>query len=84
MGEPPDRLSPTAPTNSAVEIVRQVSMIQSKYWRCMFPKGMPSAVPYYSEVMNNDLLTVLDPVNGVVSGERLHGSKFHSLGVGDG
>ena len=39
MGEPPDRLAPTAPTNSAVEIVRQVTMIQSKYWRCMFPRG---------------------------------------------
>ncbi len=39
MGEPPDRLPPTAATNSAVEIVRQVSMIQSKYWRCMFPRG---------------------------------------------
>lgn len=41
MGEPPDRLSPTAATASAVEIVRQVSMVQSKYWRCMFPKGEP-------------------------------------------
>ena len=39
MGEPPDRLAPTAATNSAVEIVRDVVRIQSKYWRCMFPKG---------------------------------------------
>ena len=39
MGEPPERLLPTAPTPSAVEIVRQVSMIQSKYWQCMFPRG---------------------------------------------
>ncbi|KAF7509230.1 hypothetical protein GJ744_008290 [Endocarpon pusillum] len=46
MGEPPDRLLPTAATNSAVEIVRQVSMIQSKYWRCMFPRDPVNGVVF--------------------------------------
>ena len=45
MGEPPDRLLPTAPTPSAVDIIRQVSMIQSKYWQCMFPRGKAPQSP---------------------------------------
>lgn len=42
MGEPPDRLAATSPTNSAVEVVSQVAMVQSKHWQCMFPQGMLS------------------------------------------
>ena len=40
MGQPPDRLDLTAPTNTAVEVIKQVAMIQSRHWRCMFPQGM--------------------------------------------
>ncbi|KKY28398.1 putative histone deacetylase [Phaeomoniella chlamydospora] len=38
MGEPPDRLPPTAATNYAIKTVRNVARTQSKYWRCMFPQ----------------------------------------------
>ena len=39
MGEPPDRLPPTAATHQAVDTVQQVKIVQSKYWRSMYPKG---------------------------------------------
>jgi histone deacetylase 6 len=39
MGEPPDRLNPTAATPQAVDTVQAVKLIQSKYWRSMYPKG---------------------------------------------
>ncbi|KAJ5754281.1 Histone deacetylase clr3 [Penicillium manginii] len=38
MGEPPDRLTGTQPSESAIKTVRQVMSIQAPYWRCMFPK----------------------------------------------
>ncbi|EEP79153.1 histone deacetylase clr3 [Uncinocarpus reesii 1704] len=40
MGEPPDRLIGAGASNAGVSTVRQVAMIQSKYWRCMYPKGI--------------------------------------------
>ena len=39
MGEPPDRLEGTAATPSAVQTVKEVCKIQSKYWQCMYPKA---------------------------------------------
>ncbi|GAB1218485.1 hypothetical protein ATERTT37_007741 [Aspergillus terreus] len=39
MGDPPDRLYSTTPSEDATSVVRQVMMIQSKYWSCMYPKG---------------------------------------------
>ncbi|OJJ32761.1 hypothetical protein ASPWEDRAFT_42791 [Aspergillus wentii DTO 134E9] len=39
MGEPPDRLLSTSPSEVATSAVRRVMMIQSRYWRCMYPKG---------------------------------------------
>lgn len=39
MGDPPDRLHSTSPSEVAASTVRRVMMIQSHYWRCMFPKG---------------------------------------------
>lgn len=42
MGEPPDRLAETAPTKSAVEVVREVILLQSKHWRSLYPKGVIS------------------------------------------
>ncbi|OKP12270.1 Histone deacetylase clr3 [Penicillium subrubescens] len=38
MGEPPDRLSKTTPTQDAIETVGRVMNIQAQYWRCMYPK----------------------------------------------
>ena len=38
MGEPPDRLMQTSATTIAVETIQQVKNIQSKYWRCIYPK----------------------------------------------
>ncbi|KAE8149612.1 hypothetical protein BDV25DRAFT_156032 [Aspergillus avenaceus] len=39
MGEPPDRLHSTAPSISAIETVRRVIMIQSRFWSSMYPKA---------------------------------------------
>ncbi|GIC90184.1 histone deacetylase hdaA [Aspergillus udagawae] len=39
MGDPPDRLHSTLPSDLATATVRRVMMIQSRYWRCMYPKG---------------------------------------------
>lgn len=39
MGEPLDRIVPTAATNSAVDTVARVRAVQSQYWRSIFPKG---------------------------------------------
>ena len=41
MGEPPDRLAPTQATQHAVETVEAVRAIQSKYWRGLYPQGLP-------------------------------------------
>jgi histone deacetylase 6 len=38
MGEPPDRLSATQATNSAIDTVGQVLKIQSQYWKSIWPK----------------------------------------------
>jgi histone deacetylase 6 len=39
MGDPPDRLHSTLPSDVATSTVRRVMMIQSRFWRCMYPKG---------------------------------------------
>ncbi|KAI9042059.1 histone deacetylase hdaA [Aspergillus affinis] len=39
MGDPPDRLHSTSPSELATSAVRRVMMIQSHYWKCMYPKG---------------------------------------------
>ncbi|KAL2828050.1 hypothetical protein BDW59DRAFT_143701 [Aspergillus cavernicola] len=39
MGDPPDRLHSTSPSDMAISTVRRVIMIQSSYWHCMYPKG---------------------------------------------
>lgn len=39
MGDPPDRLHSTSPSEVATSAVRRVMMIQAQYWKCMFPKG---------------------------------------------
>ncbi|KAL4782762.1 hypothetical protein BJX76DRAFT_277708 [Aspergillus varians] len=39
MGDPPDRLHSTSPSEMAISTVRRVIMIQSSYWHCMYPKG---------------------------------------------
>jgi histone deacetylase 6 len=39
MGEPPDRLGLSAATPHAVDTVQSVKLVQSRYWRSMYPKG---------------------------------------------
>ncbi|KAL5340649.1 hypothetical protein BJX70DRAFT_360823 [Aspergillus crustosus] len=39
MGDPPDRLQSTSPSEMAISTVRRVIMIQSSHWHCMYPKG---------------------------------------------
>ena len=38
VGEPPDRLLSTSPSDLAAATVRRVVMVQSRYWSCMYPK----------------------------------------------
>lgn len=39
MGEPPDRLTGSAPTKAAVETVRRVRSIQAQHWSRLYPKN---------------------------------------------
>jgi histone deacetylase 6 len=39
MGEPPDRLTDTVPTPVGVKSVQQVMRLQSKFWKCLYPKS---------------------------------------------
>lgn len=75
MGEPPDRLLPTSATQSAIDTVQYVKRIQSKYWRSMFPKGN-----WYPSKNDSEIACLiikhLDPVDGLVGGDRLHGICF--------
>ncbi|KAL2366192.1 hypothetical protein RJZ56_000840 [Blastomyces dermatitidis] len=43
MGEPPDRLHAPSASRAAVHTVKRVAMIQSAYWKCMYPKGPPES-----------------------------------------
>ena len=38
MGEPPDRLHPTAATASAIDTIAKVRNVQSRHWRSIWPK----------------------------------------------
>ncbi|MCJ1474988.1 Histone deacetylase hda1 [Lambiella insularis] len=39
MGEPPERIPETAATDYGVDTVRRVVLQQSRYWKCLYPKG---------------------------------------------
>lgn len=44
MGEPPDRMGATGPSEEARRTIQEVKEVQSKYWRCLWPRGTnPSA-----------------------------------------
>lgn len=38
MGDPPDRLHSTSPSEMAISTVRRVISTQSAHWHCMYPK----------------------------------------------
>ncbi|KAJ5908684.1 histone deacetylase Hda1 [Penicillium taxi] len=38
MGDPPDRLRTTKPTDAAVTTINRVMAAQAPYWQCMYPK----------------------------------------------
>ena len=40
MGEPPERLENTSPTEIGVSTVRQSMLRQSKFWSCLYPKDL--------------------------------------------
>ena len=44
MGEPPDRLEVTSATDSAVKVCKEVMSVQSRYWKCMYPKAPVSGI----------------------------------------
>ncbi|KAL9107460.1 MAG: hypothetical protein Q9227_007657 [Pyrenula ochraceoflavens] len=46
MGEPPDRLRPTRPTESCVDIVKDVVRIQSRHWNSMHPRDLTDGLPH--------------------------------------
>ena len=55
MGEPPERLRDTTPTNTGVDDVRLVLRQQSRFWSCLYPKD-PSgrlAGPLHGVRMNS-------------------------------
>jgi histone deacetylase 6 len=39
MGEPPDRMGATGPSQEARRAVEEVKGVQSRYWRCLWPRG---------------------------------------------
>ncbi|KAJ4347879.1 Histone deacetylase hda1 [Didymosphaeria variabile] len=46
MLQPPDRLADDLnPKESAVRTIEQVKRAQSKFWKCMYPKQLDSAIP---------------------------------------
>ncbi|KAJ5270139.1 hypothetical protein N7497_009102 [Penicillium chrysogenum] len=53
MGEPPDRLLSSSPTDSAVAAVRRVRSIQSQYWSRLYPKT--SSHPVYANRLHDVL-----------------------------
>jgi histone deacetylase 6 len=44
MGEPPERLTKSSPTDAAVNTVRRVRSIQSRYWSRLYPKTSSHAM----------------------------------------
>ena len=44
MGEPPDRLEGTSATTSAIKTIEEVKKVQSRYWKCMYPKAPTSGI----------------------------------------
>lgn len=56
MGEPPDRMGATGPSEEARRTIREVKEVQSKYWRCLWPKGT-----YFSP--HPQLITINKPQN---------------------
>lgn len=44
MGEAPDRLEATSATLGAVRVIEEVKRIQSRYWKCMYPKAPTSGI----------------------------------------
>lgn len=53
MGEPPDRLMNTIPTEAAKATVGRVMNIQAHHWRCMFPK--PPSHPVWADRLHGML-----------------------------
>jgi histone deacetylase 6 len=53
MGEPPDRLMNTIPTEAAKATVGRVMNIQARHWRCMFPK--PPSNPVWADRLHGML-----------------------------
>lgn len=55
MGEPPDRLQDTVPTNSAVDDVKRVLRQQSRFWPSLYPKDLSArlAGPLHGVRMHN-------------------------------
>ncbi|KAJ5958003.1 Histone deacetylase class II [Penicillium vulpinum] len=53
MGEPPDRMLSSSPTDSAVAAVRRVRSIQSQYWSRLYPKT--STHPVFADRLHDVL-----------------------------
>lgn len=56
MGEPPERIPETAATAIGVDTVRRVVLQQSRYWKCLYPKG--GSKPSQKKKVVADLLQV--------------------------
>ncbi|KAL4892077.1 histone deacetylase Hda1 [Aspergillus ambiguus] len=71
MGDPPDRLHSTSPSEAATATVRRVMMIQSRYWSCMYPKG-PQETGLWTERLH-------DVIRGYQAKELYDNYKLTSL-----
>ncbi|KAL1601458.1 Histone deacetylase hda1 [Paraconiothyrium brasiliense] len=65
MLQPPDRLADDLnPKESAVRVVEQVKRVQSKFWKCMYPKHFDAATPAFpSTTRLHDILRKFQSLN---------------------
>jgi hypothetical protein len=75
MGEPPDRMQETAATKIGVETVKKVILQQSKYWKCLYPKGSSlNFLPYKAAKFEVEV--------AIISGaERMHSKSADGSSV---
>ena len=76
MGEPPDRLEETRPTNAGLQTVQMVAMYQSRYWRCLEPKDLTKGEthPVTLAITIHDAKAMAE-ITDSIGGERLHGGS---------
>lgn len=76
MGEPPDRLEETRPTDAGLQTVQMVAMYQSRHWRCLEPKDLTKgATPLETVPLIIEDAKLMAEITDSIGGERLHGGS---------